>query len=164
MKEYSLPEEPDLPMSASERWIGFLVWCRCFLSSTKLILSLRSGDIMPSSICLSIMSSVSKHMHFTYIQLSWEPAAMWKAFLYFALRCFFINVLVTTALTGGCGLSEGKKLANLYSRWDAGWNLCTAQGASYGVLLPFLIHLRQAVHWQVWCCYPNLVKKINNPN
>lgn len=111
VKEYSLPEEPDLPMSASERWIGFLVWCRCFLSSTKLILSLRSGDIMPSSICLSIMSSVSKHMHFTWILLSGEPPATWKAFLSFFLRCWTINALqVDTACLWA---KKGKSVADI---------------------------------------------------
>lgn len=49
--------ELDLPMSASERWMGFFVWCRCFLKRTKLIFSRSSGEIMPSSICRSIMSS-----------------------------------------------------------------------------------------------------------
>lgn len=47
----------DFPMSASERWIGFLVWCRCFLSNTKLIFSFRSGGTRPSAICRSTMSS-----------------------------------------------------------------------------------------------------------
>lgn len=47
----------DFPMSASERWIGFLVWWRCFLSSTKLIFSFRSGGMRPSVICRSTMSS-----------------------------------------------------------------------------------------------------------
>lgn len=47
----------DFPMSASERWIGFLVWWRCFLSSTKLIFSFRSGGMRPSAICRSTMSS-----------------------------------------------------------------------------------------------------------
>lgn len=27
-------EETDLPMSTKERWMGFLVWCRCFLRRT----------------------------------------------------------------------------------------------------------------------------------
>lgn len=63
---HSLAEELDLPMSASERWIGFLVWCRCFLSRTKLIFSRSSGDIMPSSICLSIMSSAKGHIYISW--------------------------------------------------------------------------------------------------
>lgn len=50
-------EELDLPISASERWMGFLVWWRCFLSRTKLIFSRSSGEITPSSTCLSMMSS-----------------------------------------------------------------------------------------------------------
>lgn len=47
----------DFPMSASERWIGFFVWWRCFLSSTKLIFSFKSGGMRPSAICRSTMSS-----------------------------------------------------------------------------------------------------------
>lgn len=54
---YSLVEELDLPMSASERWMGFLVWCRCFRSSTKLIFSRSSGERSPSSTCRSTISS-----------------------------------------------------------------------------------------------------------
>lgn len=48
--ENSLPPEPDFPRSAKERWMGLFVWCLCFLSKTKLILSLSSGPINPSSI------------------------------------------------------------------------------------------------------------------
>lgn len=47
----------DFPKSASERWIGFLVWCRCFLNNTKLIFSFSSGRTRPSAICRSTMSS-----------------------------------------------------------------------------------------------------------
>lgn len=54
---YSLVDELDLPMSASERWMGFLVWCRCFRSSTKLIFSRSSGERSPSSTCRSTISS-----------------------------------------------------------------------------------------------------------
>lgn len=55
--EHSLPPEPDLPRSARERCMGFFVWCLCFLNRTKLIFSLSSGPINPSSICRSMMSS-----------------------------------------------------------------------------------------------------------
>lgn len=48
----------DFPMSASERWIGFLVWWRCFRKRTKLIFSRISGAIRPSCTCFSMMSSV----------------------------------------------------------------------------------------------------------
>lgn len=50
----------DFPKSASERWMGFLVWCRCFLSNTKLIFSFSSGGMRPSAICRSTMSSEIK--------------------------------------------------------------------------------------------------------
>ncbi len=55
--KHSLPPEPDLPRSARERWMGFFVWCLCFLNRTKLIFSLSSGPINPSSIWRSMMSS-----------------------------------------------------------------------------------------------------------
>lgn len=50
----------DFPKSASERWMGFLVWCRCFLNNTKLIFSFSSGGMRPSAICRSTMSSEIK--------------------------------------------------------------------------------------------------------
>lgn len=50
----------DFPKSASERWMGFLVWCRCFLNKTKLIFSFSSGGMRPSAICRSTMSSEIK--------------------------------------------------------------------------------------------------------
>lgn len=50
----------DFPRSASERWMGFLVWCRCFLNNTKLIFSFSSGGMRPSAICRSTMSSEIK--------------------------------------------------------------------------------------------------------
>lgn len=57
----------DFPMSASERWIGFLVWWRCFLSNTKVIFSFRSGGMRPSAICRSTMSSETKFHWFKHL-------------------------------------------------------------------------------------------------
>lgn len=62
----------DFPKSASERCMGFLVWCRCFLNNTKLIFSFSSGGMRPSAICRSTMSSEIKvgwsicHKNFQY--------------------------------------------------------------------------------------------------
>lgn len=50
-------------MSARERWMGFLVWCRCFLNKTKLIFSLSSGAIRPSCTCFSTTSSGGNQTH-----------------------------------------------------------------------------------------------------
>lgn len=135
-----LPEELDLPMSARERWIGFLVWCRCFLKRTKLIFSLRSGDSMPSSTCLSMMSSgqkwIQKHtLHSenqteAWTQIRWNCRLGLARILSGSHLCFFAAWKIQSVWPGSFYQS-------LLGVWPSAWTEAGVEASAFKHLFSF---------------------------